>query len=181
MKYTPFGIKNQEFNRTVRGYDKDEVRAFLEGLADEFERLQSDNDKLKNEIESLAGQVKEFNKIEKNLQNTLLTAQESSTKAVDSAKKQAVLILKETELKAAQMIEQAKENANSIRGAVLKLREEKRLLLATLTAMVETQTSLMEMSFTPVDKAGTKKKKAPVPKEDDKLDINTDDILEKLL
>ncbi|KAB2842088.1 MAG: DivIVA domain-containing protein, partial [Melioribacteraceae bacterium] len=42
MKYTPFSIKNQEFNKSVRGFDKEEVHAFLEKLAEEFERLQYD-------------------------------------------------------------------------------------------------------------------------------------------
>ncbi len=182
MKYTPFGIKNQEFNRAVRGYDKDEVRAFLDKLSDEFERLQSENDKLNTEIENLNGQVKEFKKIEKNLQNTLLSAQESSSKAIDSAKKQTALILKEAELKASQMIEQAKEKANSIRDAVIKLREEKRLLVSTLTAMVETQTSLWELSFNEENETTVKKKRSiTLKRNEDKSEINTDDILEKLL
>jgi len=34
MKFTPFGIRSQEFNRTVRGYDRDEVKAFLEKIAE---------------------------------------------------------------------------------------------------------------------------------------------------
>ena len=38
MKFTPFSIKNQEFSRAVRGYDKEEVRAYLEKLSDEVER-----------------------------------------------------------------------------------------------------------------------------------------------
>jgi len=28
MKFSPVNIKKQEFSRTVRGYDKDEVQAF---------------------------------------------------------------------------------------------------------------------------------------------------------
>ena len=183
MKFTPFGIKNQEFNKSVRGYDRDEVRAFLEKLSDEFEHLQQDNDKLKIEIERNEDQIKEFRRIEKNLQNAMLSATESTSKAVDSAKKQTALMIKEAELKAAQLIEKAKESANSIRDSVLKLREEKKLLVSRIKAMIDTQASLLEFDVENIETKKVKKKeisKEPV-KRDDQSEINVDDILEKLL
>lgn len=182
MKFTPFGIKNQEFNRTVRGYDRDEVRAFLEKLADEFEKLQSDNDKLKAELERQEDQLKEFKRIEKNLQQAMLNQTESATKTIDSAKKQTALILKEAELKGAQLIEKAKENANSVRDSVLRLREERKLLIARLKALVDSQSSLLEMNVQNIE---SRPKKKEISKEllnrEDQSEINVDDILEKLL
>ncbi|MCZ7603707.1 MAG: DivIVA domain-containing protein [Melioribacteraceae bacterium] len=180
MKFTPFSIKNQEFSRTVRGFDRDEVKAYLEQLSDEVERLQAENSKLNAEIEKMNSQMEGYRRIEKNLQSTLLSAQESSSKAVESAKKQTALLIKESELKAAQIIEEAKEKANDIRDAVLKLREEKNLLVAKLRAMVDTQSHLLESSFreriieeTEVDFTSAKK--------DIDSKINADEILEKLL
>lgn len=180
MKFTPFGIKNQEFNKSVRGYDRDEVKAFLERLADEFERLQNENEKLLKEIEEKEEQLKEFKKIEKNLQNALLSATESTTKAIDSAKKQTALMIKEAEIKANQIIEKAKENANSIRDSVLKLREEKKLLIAKIKAMIETQANLLEVvSSTAYQEP--KQKEISLESKEDQTEINVNDILEKLL
>jgi len=51
MKVSPLSIKKQEFNKTMRGYDRDEVQAFLDKLAGEFEALQKENDSLKKELE----------------------------------------------------------------------------------------------------------------------------------
>jgi cell division initiation protein len=182
MKFTPFGIKNQEFNRTVRGYDRDEVRAFLERLSDEFEVLQNDNEKLKTDLERQEEQLKEFKRIEKNLQQAMLNQTESTSRAVDSAKKQTALILKEAELKSVQLIEKAKENANSIRDSVLKLREERKLLIARLKALIDSQSSLLEMNVQNIE---TRPKKKDAAKEnmnrDEQTEINVDDILEKLL
>jgi cell division initiation protein len=177
MKFTPLNIKSQEFNKSVRGYDRDEVKAFLEKLSDEFAKLQSENDKYANELEELREQIKDFKKIEKNLQDTLLNAHESSNKAVDSAKKQTALLLKEAELKSSQIIEKAKENASAIRESVLKLREEKNLLIARLKGMVESQATLLEVAF----EYGVDIKKEIKPKKQTPKSINTDDILEKLL
>ena len=187
MKFTPFSIKNQEFGRTVRGYDRDEVRAYLEKLSDEFEKLQADNTELSRKIEKMESEMEEYKKIEKNLQNTLLTAQESSTKAVESAKRQTALLIRESELKAQQIVEKAKDNANKIRNSVLQLREEKNLLLAKLKSMCETQTKLLEVSFNePRDLSRAKLeeyKEVPVEEEavNKKSQIDIDDILEKLL
>ncbi|MFA7421289.1 MAG: DivIVA domain-containing protein [Melioribacteraceae bacterium] len=182
MKFTPFGIRSQEFNRTVRGYDRDEVKAFLEKLSDEFERMQSENDKFKNDLERAEEQLREFKRIEKNLQTALLSATENSSKAVESTKKQTALILKEAELKASQMIENAKEAANRTRDSVLKLREEKKLLVARIKALIDTQASLLEFNVENIETKPNKKQKTKIEEQfDDQTEINVDDILEKLL
>jgi cell division initiation protein len=178
MKYSPHSIKNQEFNRSVRGYDKDEVRAFLEKLSDEVERIQSENEYSQKEITDLRERVKDYKRIEKNLQNTLLNAQESSSKAVESAKKQTALMLKEAELKANQLLDEAKEDAEAIRNSVLKLREEKKLLMARIKAMIDSQSSLLELDVANMDTEEISRKEKT---EEKKTDIDIDDIVEKLI
>jgi cell division initiation protein len=44
MKVSPISIKKQEFSKSLRGYDPEEVQAFLEKLADEFDDLQKENE-----------------------------------------------------------------------------------------------------------------------------------------
>ncbi|MBA4406515.1 cell division protein DivIVA [bacterium] len=182
MKFTPFGIKSQEFNRTVRGFDRDEVKAFLERLSDEFEKLQNENEKLKIDLDRQEDQLKEYKRIEKSLQQAMLNQTESTGRTVESAKKQTALIIKEAELKSAQIVEKAKETADSIRDSVLKLREEKKLLVARIKAMINTQSSFLEMDMQNIE---TRPKKKEIVKEesnqDDQTEINIDDILEKLL
>jgi len=182
MKFTPFGIRSQEFNRTVRGYDREEVKAYLEKLSDEFERILSENDKLKIEIDRTEEQLKEFRRIEKNLQTALLNATENSTKAIESTKKQTALIIKEAELKAAQIIENSKESANKTLESVFKLREEKKLLVARIKAMIDTQASLLDFNVESIDTKPKKIQQVKAEKPtDDQSEINVDDILEKLL
>ncbi|MFA7289477.1 MAG: DivIVA domain-containing protein [Melioribacteraceae bacterium] len=185
MKFTPFGIKNQDFNKAVRGYDKDEVRAFLERLSDEFEKISNENEKLKTDFDSMEDQLKEFRRIEKNLQNALLSATESTTKAVDSAKKQSALMIKEAELKSQQIIEKAKENANDTLNSVLKLKEEKRVLIAKLKAIINSQAELLDWNVSNYIESKEQKnieintfKKNEINEENE---VNVNDILGKLL
>ena len=93
MKISPLEIRQQEFTKKMRGFDPDEVQSFLESLADELQKLNEENESLKSEVESLTEQINEFKKIEKNLQDTLLSAQESSAKAMEATKKQTGLMI----------------------------------------------------------------------------------------
>ena len=180
MKLTPTDIKTQEFNKSRKGYDADEVKAFLEKIAEEVEDLMNENETLLDETEELKRSLDEYKKTEKDLQTTLLKAQESSTKAIEAAKNQTGMMLKEAELKAARIIEKAKENANEIRDAVINLREEKDLIIAKLKAIVNTQSTLLEGKVKKIDEAQQEPDKSKQqPKTD--LDLDVDDIVNRLL
>lgn len=178
MKYSPNSIKQQEFNKSVRGYDRDEVQAFLDKLSDEVETLQKENEQLKKELETATVRLAEFRRIEKNLQDTLLKAQESSTKALESTKKQTGLMIKEAEIKASQIMEKARESANEIRTAVITLREEKDLVVAKLKSIISSQAQLLEMK---VENAGGEKVPAKKIEQTQNIDINIDDIVNKII
>ena len=178
MKISPIEIRQQEFTKKMRGYDPDEVQNFLESLAEELDKLNSENESLKSEVESLTEQVNEFKKIEKNLQDTLLKAQENSTKSLEATKKQTSLMMKEAELKASQIIEKARESTNDIRNAVINLREEKDLILAKLKAIVSSQANLLELK---VERAGDEKLTSKKIEDQNKMDIDINDILNKIL
>lgn len=178
MKLSPITIKRQEFAKKLRGFDEDEVRAYLEKIADDIDDLQKENESLNNDLSSLKEKIEEYKKIEKNLQDTLLKAQENSTKAIESTKKQTSLMVKEAELKATQIVEKARENANEIRNAVLSLREEKDLLIARLKAIISSQAHLLELKVENVDEEKITTKKKVDRKQ---LDIDISGIVDKLL
>ena len=178
MKVSPFSIKKQEFKKSLRGYDKEEVQAFLDKLADEFENVIKENDSLKKELEQATSRLSEFRKIEKNLQDTLLRAQESTTKSIESTKKQASLMIKEAEIKSSQILEKARENANEIRNAVINLREERDLIIANLKSIINSQSRLLEMK---VEDAGEESTVTNKIEQSKKIDLDVDDIVNKLL
>jgi cell division initiation protein len=178
MKISPINIKKQGFNKSLRGYDTEEVQAFLEKLADDIDELQKENDLFKGQLENANVQLTEFRRIEKNLQDTLLKAQESSSRAIDSVKKQTNLMIKEAELKANQILEKARENADEIRDAVIKLREERNLIISKLKAMIDSQANLFEVQ---VKDAGEETPVIKKPEQPGKVDIDVDDIVNKIL
>ncbi|OGU63811.1 MAG: cell division protein DivIVA [Ignavibacteria bacterium RBG_16_36_9] len=178
MKLSPLLIKKQEFEKSFRGYNVDEVQTFLDKISSEMEDLINENEALEQEVENLNAKVIEYQKIEKNLKDTFLKNQETLAQALESAKKQSALIVKEAEIKASQIIQNAEDIANEMRNAVIALREEKDSIIARLKAIVSTQSNLLEGK---VKDAGEEPRKTKTQDEPEKFDIDIDGIVDKLL
>jgi len=178
MKLSPLFIKKQQFEKSFRGYNIDEVQTFLDKISSEMEDLINENEALENEIQKLNGKLDEFHKIEKNLQDTLIKTQETSAQVVDSAKKQSALIIKEADIKASQIIQNAEDIASEMRKVVLTLREEKDFIISRLKAIVSTQANLLEGK---VKDAGEEPKKPKSHDSPERFDIDVDGIVDRLL
>ena len=178
MNLSPLFIKKQEFEKSMRGYNVEEVQTFLDKISSEMEVLIKKNEALEQEVATLNRKVEDFQKIEKNLQDTLIKTQETSAEIVDSAKKQSALIIKEAEIKASQIVQNAEDISSEMRKAVITLREEKDLIISRLKVIVSTQTNLLEGK---VKNAGEEHKKTKTQDAAEKFDIDVDGIVDKLL
>ncbi len=175
MRITPLSIKRQEFKRNIRGYDPDEVNTFLEIIADEFDQLQKKNEELSATISQMQKKLQDYQQIEKGLQQTLLAAQETSSRSMEASKRQAVLLIKEAEIKAKQIIDKARADAKEISEAVLELKNHKQTLVARLKAIIMAQKQLLDA----ISGSETESKK-----EEEKStlkNINVDSIIDRLL
>ena len=75
MKVTPLDLRQQKFRTVVRGFDRAEVEAFLSETADDYEQALRDADRLRDELTRAQASLEEHRESERNLRNTLLTAQ----------------------------------------------------------------------------------------------------------
>ncbi|HCG98360.1 MAG: hypothetical protein A2074_06955 [Candidatus Aquicultor primus] len=107
MKLTPLDIHHKEFHRAIRGYNEEEVDKFLDDVAEEFERVFKESIELKEQLEKAKHELDGYQGMEKTLQNTLLTAQKSAEDVTVHAKKEAELVLRDSELKAKEVIQEA--------------------------------------------------------------------------
>lgn len=114
MNITPLEIRQKEFEKGFRGYDKDEVSAFLNSLSVEWERLYDQNKELKYKLEASENEVKKLREVENSLFKTLKTAEDTGANMVEQATKTAELHMKETEMRADGLMSEAKSRARSI-------------------------------------------------------------------
>ncbi len=157
MKFTPLAIKKQQFKKSFRGYNVEEVRVYLEMLASEYENLLQENKELKEKIAMLETEVSTYKQIERNLHLAVTQAQETATKTLENAKKQAELIIQEAELKAKGNIEKAKLELAKIENEVQLLKLEKERILKELKNFLTSELEKLNL-FEPATKLETKEK-----------------------
>lgn len=114
MKITPLEIRQKAFEKTMRGYDKDEVSAFLVSLSQEWERLLDETKELRIKYESSEREVSKLREVESSLYKTLKTAEDTGANIIEQANKTAELHLRETHFKAEAMMSEAKTKAKDI-------------------------------------------------------------------
>jgi cell division initiation protein len=114
MKITPIEIRQKEFEKAFRGYEKEEVDAFLLSLSQEWERLLEENKELKRRLETSEKEVSRLREVEHSLFRTLKTAEDTGAHMIDAANKTAELHLKEAQMKAEALLNDATFKAKSI-------------------------------------------------------------------
>lgn len=107
MKLTPLDIHHKEFRHSLRGYSEEEVDAFLDEVADEFERLFKENIDLAEKLEAANDKLRDHELMEKTVHNTLVAAQKSAEDIEANALKEAELTRKDAELRAKEIIHEA--------------------------------------------------------------------------
>lgn len=114
MKITPLEIRQKVFEKALRGYDKDEVNAFLVSLSQEWERAIDEAKELRFKYEASEREVTKLREVESSLYKTLKTAEDTGANVIDQANKAAELHLKETQLKAGAILNEAKGKAKDV-------------------------------------------------------------------
>jgi cell division initiation protein len=136
MKISPMDIQRQTFTRAFRGLDADEVRTYLNIVAEEFAALQSERDRLAQELGTLKISVDEHRERETILKNTLLTAQRVSEEIKDNARRAAEQTVKEAELQADRLLELAQDKASEVERSMMDLRSQRSMLLEDIRTLI---------------------------------------------
>lgn len=113
MKITPLEIRQKSFEKVLRGYDKDEVNAFLQTLSQEWERVLDETKELRIKLEATEREVTKLREVESSLFKTLKTAEDTGANVIEQANKTAELLLREAQLKADAMLNEAKTKAKN--------------------------------------------------------------------
>ncbi|HKS24803.1 MAG TPA: DivIVA domain-containing protein [Thermoanaerobaculia bacterium] len=140
---TPLEIQKQTFSRAIKGYNADEVRAYLHLVAEEIERLVKDVDRLARENAMLREELDDHNQRERILKDTLLSAQKVSEDVRANARKEAELIVKDAELLSDRLVSQAQMRVGDLERTIQELKMERRAARNKLQTMLDTTQQLL--------------------------------------
>lgn len=143
MHITPLDIRKHPFRKTFKGFDPDQVNSFLNMIADEYESLIRNNNELATQLKSTEQKLEQYTKIEKTLNETLLTAQRATDEARVNAQKEAELILKDAQLRAGRYEDDARRRVEAVESDLVALRNQRDSFLARFKSMLRTQLDLL--------------------------------------
>lgn len=111
MRVTPLDIRQKTFEKNFRGYQIEEVNAFLQTLSQEWERLMDENKELRIKLEATEREVTKLREVETSLYKTLKTAEDTGANVIEQARVAADLHLRESQLRAEALINEARAKA----------------------------------------------------------------------
>jgi cell division initiation protein len=142
---TPLEIQKQTFPRVLKGYNVDDVRAYLHMVAEEIERLIRENDRLARENAILQEDLEDHSNRERILKDTLLSAQKVAEDLTANARKEAELIVKDAELLSERLIAQAMQRVSDLERAITDLKIERQGARNRLQATLETVQQMVRL------------------------------------
>jgi cell division initiation protein len=139
MKVTPLDLRQQRFKSVMRGFDREEVAAFLNEVAEDYEQALRDADRLRDDLTRAQASLDEHREHERNLRNTLLTAQKLADEIRANAESDSKRIVREAEGRADLLLQKAQarleEVQREIDGLRLKRRDVEASLESTISAL----------------------------------------------
>jgi len=136
MKFTPLDIQRREFEKGFRGLDENEVRAFLHEVAAEWEEVQHENSKLRDEVLDLRERLQQYQDQDRIFRETLLHAQRTKEDLLDAANREKALLLKEADFKADEVVRDAHQRVLEMETSIRNLKLERVRLLQEIDALM---------------------------------------------
>jgi len=143
--FSPIEIKKYEFGKSLRGYDTTEVRGLLESIANELEQLLNTNRNQTSELDKLRAEVATYHRVEQNMKEALVNAQEAQRGAREDSLRESELIRREAELAAEKIVRDANVRGEEIRREIETLVNRRDLFVRKLKSLIRSELELIEL------------------------------------
>lgn len=165
MLLTPENIQNQQFHVRFRGFDVDEVDAFLEKVAENYLVLVKENEKLKDAMSAIQGERDQIQSQERSFKNAIIAAQNIADEMQAKAQQEAHVLKENARLEAGAMIEEAKEQETALKSQISSLLLEKQKLKDDLQTFLVSHLDRLDNQYPAIGQDADSKKKKPALKQ----------------
>ena len=118
MNVSPLDLRQQRFSKTFRGFDRVEVTSFLAAVADDYEQALRETDRLRTDLQRMEAVLAEHREAERNLRNTLLTAQRLADDIKANAEEEARRIIQDAESRSDLLLEQTQARLEDVQREI---------------------------------------------------------------
>ncbi len=144
MRMTPLDVQSHQFASRLRGFDPDEVEAFLRIVAEDYEGLVRENESQADRIRRLERRIEELSAQEDLLKETLVSAKAMTEEMARQAEREAELKLAEVEIRAEKILDASHRRAARLDQDIREMRSLRARLGEALRSAAETHLALLE-------------------------------------
>ena len=155
MPIRPIDIRRKEFRNGFRGYDANQVDDFLDTVADEFERNYNENQRMREETNSLRERLQQFEDLEGSIRAALVHAEQAANdlrrsanrEAEDvrqSARREAEFTVKDAQARSHQMLADSASRIERVQDSYEALQDAKRSFANDFRHLLKTYMEMME-------------------------------------
>lgn len=144
----------EKFSRSIRGYDKEEVNAFLDKVISQVEHMVaelkakdqriSELELIENEYNVLKEKIKHYENMEETLNKAIIMAQRTSDQIKVAAHKESEIILEEARKNANRIVNEALLRAEKTEYEANMLRRNINIFKRRLKSLIESQLEMVE-------------------------------------
>jgi cell division initiation protein len=144
LKVTPLDLRQPRFKTVMRGFDKAEVIALLDTVADDYENAIRDNDRLRQLIDKMEAALSQHRELEGSLKSTLISAQKIADDMRDTASAEATRIVREAEGRAELILQKAQARLEDVQREIDGLKMKRREAETSIESIISTLHNTME-------------------------------------
>ena len=179
---TPMDIHDHQFKKAFRGYSENEVDDFLDKVVADFERLLSENERIKNQLYATETELEKYRGLEKTMNDTLIVAQRTADEVISTAKKNAETIQEQTarecqqvrdlaQLEGKKIIDAANMKRNAILADYSKLVGDRNAFLIKMRTILESELAITHHLIESLPKI-EEVDKTPAPEEKPAVEVS---------
>lgn len=144
MPITPIDIRKKKFSIQLRGLNAQEVRNFLELVANEMEVLRKERALLAEKVDELSAKLEGYAKTEKLLRDTLVTAQAATAEMKQVTQKEAEAIIEKAKMEAQSIIQKAEDDVKRLKTEISELSIKKHTFLSEIRSVIQSYLAMIE-------------------------------------
>jgi len=139
----PVDIETVEFKKVALGYSPEEVNNFLDKVIVDFEAVCKDNAKLKDKIQNLEDAIAYYKSLEETLKNSIILAEKTAADAKTNASQMSEQIIKEAQLKATEILQDANKKLYKVEYQALRLKNKYDSIKSKLKMLLNTEMEII--------------------------------------
>ncbi len=146
MGITSLVVKQKEFKTRFRGFDVQEVDAFLEDVAAQLESLDRMVQGLTEEKRRLDLENQGYRKRENAMKNAMIQSQKVLDQMKENARKTSQNIIANAEVEAEKIVSRAHKRLSQLHSDIIELKRQRIQLEMQVSAVLESHSRLLEMT-----------------------------------